>query len=282
MNTKISDTDFKYVSDLACRNSAIILNESKKYLVESRLEPLAKKMGYVTLAELVKALRDESQFGRLHAETIDALTTNETYFFRDFHPFDALKRTLIPELIEKNRATKTLSIWCAACSSGQEPYSIAMTIRENFPELAHWKVSITATDLSPTVLERAKEGRYNQIEVNRGLPANLLIKYFKKEGDEWAINSSLRDMIQFRELNLIKPWPVFPPFDFIFIRNVLIYFDVETKRSILKKLGACIRNHGYLFLGTSESVLNIDDSWDSTNIERTVVYKKKGMDFSKN
>ncbi|NEQ70993.1 MAG: protein-glutamate O-methyltransferase CheR [Symploca sp. SIO2D2] len=274
MNTNISDVDFSYVSDLACRNSAIILNDSKKYLVETRLEPLARRMGCQSLAELISALRAEVQFGQLHAEAIDALTTNETYFFRDFHPFDALKRSILPELIMKNSATRSLSIWCAACSTGQEPYSIAMTIREHFPELANWRISITATDLSPTVLEQAKAGRYNQIEVNRGLPANLLIKYFKKEEDDWVIDNRLRDIIQFREMNLIKPWPIFPPFDLIFMRNVLIYFDVETKRSILNKLSACIRKSGYLFLGSSESVLNIDDSWELHNIDKTVAYKQ--------
>ena len=274
MNTTISDQDFNYVSELASRNSAIVLTEGKKYLVETRLEPLARKVGLNSLSELIQALRIQSQFGELHAEAIDALTTNETYFFRDYHPFDALQKTIIPNLIEQKESTRSLSIWSAACSTGQEPYSLAMMLKENFPILDNWNVSILATDLSNTALNRAKEGRYNQIEVNRGLPANLLIKYFKMVDNDWVIDEQLRELIEFRPMNLIQPWPIFQPFDIILIRNVLIYFNVETKKAILNKLNSCIRPHGYLFLGASESVLNLDENWELANIDKTVAYRK--------
>ena len=274
MNTSISDQDFNYVSEFTSRNSAIVITEAKRYLVETRLEPLARKIGLDSLSDLIRALRAQSPFSDLHAEAIDALTTNETYFFRDFHPFEALQKTIIPNLIEQKRSTRSLSIWSAACSTGQEPYSLAMMLSEHFPILKNWKVSILATDLSSTALNRAKEGRYNQIEVNRGLPANLLIKYFKMVDKDWVIDDKLRDWIEFRPMNLIQPWRLYQLFDIVLIRNVLIYFDVETKKTILNKLNKCIRPGGYLFLGASESVTNLDNHWELGAINETIAYRK--------
>ncbi|MCH6256931.1 protein-glutamate O-methyltransferase CheR [Puniceicoccaceae bacterium K14] len=274
MNTNISETDFKFVCDFTSQNSAIVINDSKRYLVETRLEPVARNNGYETLSDFVQALRSQGKSGNLSEETIDALTTNETYFFRDFHPFNALKKFVIPELIERNKATKSLSIWSAACSSGQEAYSIAMMLRDSFPVLNDWKIKIMGTDLSPTVLEKARKGRYNQIEVNRGLPASMLVKYFQKDGLEWVIKDDLKANTEFRAMNLIEPWPIMQPFDIIMIRNVLIYFDVEVKRTILKKMASCLRNTGYLFLGTSESASSIEDSWNDITLDKTVAYTK--------
>lgn len=274
MNNEISDEDFQFVSEFACRNSAIVLGTEKRYLVEARLIPVAKKHGHAHLGELVTALRGQPQFGPIHSAVIDALTTNETYFFRDFHPFEALRQTILPSIIKKNRSTRSLSIWSAACSTGQEAYSIAMLLKERFPELSDWNISIQGTDLSSKVLEQAEAGRYNQIEVNRGLPAPLLLKYFTQERSDWIIDESIRKMVTFQPFNLIKPWPVFKPFDLILIRNVLIYFDLEIKKSILKRIGSYIRPNGYLMLGTAESVLNVDPRWKMETVGKTTAYRQ--------
>lgn len=269
----LSAPDFDFVSSLAFSQAAIILEPGKEYLVEARLTPLALREGFTDLGAFIGALRKDRSTGPLHAKAVDALTTNETYFFRDFHPFEALRRTLVPDLITKRADTRKLTIWCAACSTGQEPYSIAMLLREHFPQLAQWQVEIIATDLSPTVLQQAQAGRYNQIEVNRGLPASYLIKYFTQQNGAWVIKPEIRQMVQFKPLNLVQPWPILPPCDFVFIRNVMIYFNVETKRAILKKLRLCLRPHGSLFLGSSETTLNLDSHWAPVTEGTTVVYR---------
>lgn len=269
----VSASDFEFVVALAHGQAAIVLEKGKEYLVEARLTPLAAREGFDSLAAFVRALRGERLQGPLQLKAVDALTTNETYFFRDFHPFEALRRTLLPELITLREASRRLTIWCAACSTGQEPYTIAMIIREHFPQLASWQVEIIATDLSPTVLLQAEAGRYNQIEINRGLPAPYLVKYFTQEGGGWVIKPEIRRMVQFRPLNLIQPWPILPPCDVIFIRNVMIYFDIETKKTILRKLRACLRPSGSLFLGSSETTLNLDPHWGPVTQGPTVVYR---------
>jgi chemotaxis protein methyltransferase CheR len=265
--------DFDFICTLAYTQSAIVLERGKEYLVETRLTPLATREGYDSLGSLIAALRKDRTAGLLQAKAVDALTTNETYFFRDFHPFESLRRALLPELIARRAETRQLTIWCAACSTGQEPYSIAMLIREHFPQLASWQIEIIATDLSPTVLKQAEAGRYNQIEINRGLPASYLIKYFVQQDTSWVIKPEIRQMVKFRPLNLIQPWPILPLCDLIFIRNVMIYFDVETKRGILKKLRPCLRPQGSLFLGSSETTLNIDPGWVPVTEGSTVVYR---------
>jgi chemotaxis protein methyltransferase CheR len=229
--------------------------------------------GFASLSSFIAKMRSATAPGEIHAKAVDALTTNETYFFRDFHPFEALKNTVIGDLIAQRRIARKLTIWCAACSTGQEPYSIAMLIREHFPELGEWRVEIIATDYSPTVLARAAAGRYNQIEINRGLPASYLLKYFEKVGDCWEISESIRAMVQYRALNLIKPWPVMPACDLVFMRNVMIYFDVPTKRSILAKVRNCILPHGSLFIGNAETTINIDPQWVPTVLGRAMVYR---------
>lgn len=265
--------DFDFVSALAYNQAAIVLERGKEYLVESRLTPLAQREGFDSLASFIAAMRKDRAQGPLQSKALDALTTNETYFFRDFHPFEALRKSLVPELIAKRAEARRLTIWCAACSTGQEPYSIALLLREHFPQLASWQIEIIATDLSATVLQQAQSGRYNQIEVNRGLPASYLVKYFTQQDGGWVINPDIRQMVQFRALNLIQPWPILPPCDLVFIRNVMIYFDVETKKSILKKLRHCLRPHGSLFLGSSETTLNLDPHWVPVPQGSTVVYR---------
>ncbi len=271
----ISAPDFDFVSTLVYSHSAIVLERGKEYLVESRLGSLAEREGFKSLPALIEALRKDRSRGALHTKAVDAMTTNETYFFRDFHPFEALKKHILPALIEQRRGVRHLSIWSGACSTGQEPYTIAMIIREHFPELASWRIELVGTDISPTVLERAKAGVYSQTEINRGLPASFLVRYFEKKGDAWQIKPAIREMVDFRPMNLVAPWPILPPLDLVFLRNVMIYFDVETKKSILKKIRGCILPHASLFLGTAETTLNLDPAWNSRQYGNATVYEMR-------
>lgn len=276
----ISTADFEYVSRLAHSEAALVIEPGKEYLVECRLGPLAQREGFTSLAEFVKHLRAEVKINGLHHRAIDALTTNETLFFRDFHPFEALRRSILPAVLEQRASSRRLAIWSAACSTGQEPYSLAMLLLEHFPQLAGWTVSILATDLSPTVLQRAREGTYSQLEVNRGLPASYLVKYFTKREEKWGIKDEVKKMVEFRPMNLIQPWPVMPPFDLVLIRNVMIYFDVVTKQTILRKIRNCLLPHGYLFLGTAETTANLDPEYRPVSFGKAVVYSVASKDIS--
>jgi chemotaxis protein methyltransferase CheR len=269
----ISANDFDYVSQLARSQAAIVLEPGKEYLVENRLTGLAQREGFATLEAFIGKMRSDKVVNGLHHKTIDALTTNETSFFRDFNPFEALRKIILPKFIETRSAGRQLTIWSAACSTGQEPYSLAMLIRQHFPQLNDWRITILATDLSPTVLKAAGEGSYSQFEVNRGLPAAYLIKYFSKRDDRWWIKDEIKSMVQFKPMNLIQPWPMMPPCDLIFIRNVMIYFDVETKKSILKKIRTCLLPHGHLFLGTAETTMNLDNGYVSETIDKAAAYR---------
>lgn len=263
--------DFDFVSSIVRSDAAIVLEKGKEYLVEARLTPLAKESGYETLESLVAVLRSGSAPG-LRAKAVEALTTNETSFFRDIEPFEALKNTIIPDLIERRKAAKSLNIWCAASSTGQEPYSLAMLLRESFPILSTWKVSIVATDLSLEVLARARAGKFTQLEVNRGLPVAYLVKYFKKEGTDWIIREDIAKMVSFSQLNLIKPFTLVRDVDLVMIRNVLIYFDVATKREILGKIRKVLKPDGFMFLGAAETTLNIDDNFERRAVGRGSCY----------
>jgi chemotaxis protein methyltransferase CheR len=269
----ITKADFEYVAQLARSQAAIVLEPGKEYLVENRLGSLAQREGFSTLEAFIGKMRSEKIVNGLHHKTIDALTTNETLFFRDFNPFEALRKTILPKFIETRGANRQLTVWSAACSTGQEPYSLAMLIREKFPQLNDWRITILATDLSPTVLRAAGEGSYSQFEVNRGLPAAYLVKYFSKQNDRWVIKDEIKKMVQFKPLNLIEPWPMMPPFDLVFIRNVMIYFDVDTKKTILKKIRACMLPHSYLFLGTAETTLNLDPAFASETVDKAAAYR---------
>lgn len=272
MNT----TTFEYVRQLVLTRSAIVLEAGKEYLVESRLLPLAKVHGFSSIDEFVASMTGNS-FGTMHRQTVEAMTTNETSFFRDIHPFEALRKQIIPELIAAKSATRQLNIWCAAASTGQEPYSMAMLFREHFPELRNWKVTFLATDLSNGVLAKARSGRYGQLEVNRGLPAPMLVKYFTKDGTEWIVKDELRTMIDYRELNLIEPWPAMPTLDLVMIRNVLIYFDVPTKKKILSNIRQRLAPHGYLMLGGAETTMGLDDQFERVQIDRGIAYRQVGQ-----
>jgi chemotaxis protein methyltransferase CheR len=263
--------DFGYVQQLVRRHSAIMLDDGKEYLVESRLSTLAASAGYGSLEELIAALRHRP-VGDLHRKVIEAMTTNETTFFRDVHPFEALRVTIFPELIARNEARRQLSIWCAACSTGQEPYTIAMLVREHFPELLGWDLTILGTDLSGEVIDRARVGLYSGLEVGRGLPASYLGRFFHRQGAEWQIAEEVRGMVEFRELNLCDSWAGLPRMDLIFLRNVLIYFDVESKKEMLRKVRDVLHPHGHLFLGGAETTLNLDDAFERVSIGGAMCY----------
>lgn len=269
----LTDPDFHFIKDLIYEEAALYIEDDKKYLVQARMIPLIQENALVGIHELVERVRAGDR--ALRKDVVEAMTTNETSFFRDRHPFDTLRKEILPELIERRRATKRLSIWSAACSSGQEPYSIAMIIREHFPELLDWKVTILATDLSEQILDEAREGLYNQIAVNRGLPVSLLMKYFRREGTRWRIRDDLRDMITFRPHNLARPWPLTPPMDIVYLRNVLIYFDQETKQAILERTRRVLRSDGYLFLGGCETTLFSDRNWETLRFGRTIAYQER-------
>lgn len=266
---------FEYVRQLVLSRSAIVLEPGKEYLVESRLLPLAKVHGFADLDSFVEAMAANS-FNTMHRQAVEAMTTNETSFFRDHHPFEALRTHIIPELITRKAASKQLNIWCAAASTGQEPYSVAMLLREHFPVLTSWKLTFIATDLSTQVLAKARSGRYGQLEVNRGLPAPMLVKYFTKDGTEWVVKDELRNMIDYRELNLIENWPALPTFDLVMIRNVLIYFDVPTKKKILGNIRQRLAPHGYLMLGGAETTMGIDEQFERVQIDKGVAYRQAG------
>lgn len=268
----LNSADFEHIAKLVRDRSAIVLETGKEYLVESRLLPVARSEGCASLQELIMRLRSPSANG-LQRKVVEAMTTNETSFFRDLHPFEVLKKTLLPELIAKRGNERALNLWCAASSSGQEPYTIAMTLREHFPMLASWTCGFLATDLSSTMVERARSGRYSQLEVNRGMPAPLLVKYFQRHGVEWQIKEELRKMIEFRQMNLVETWTAMPEMDIIFMRNVLIYFDVAIKKAILAKVRRVLRPDGYLFLGAAETTLNLDDAFERMQFEKSGCYR---------
>ena len=268
----IAPANFEYIRGLARESAALVLEPGKEYLVETRLTPLAEQAGFTTLDAYINRLRGEKINGA-HHRAVEALTINETFFFRDFHPFEALRQRILPQLIERRAGSRKINIWSAAAATGQEAYSIAMLLREHFPQLAGWNVSILATDLSAAVLEQAKVGAFSQLEVNRGLPALYLVKYFTKVADRWMIREDVRKLVEFRSLNLVKPWPVLPMFDIVFIRNVLIYFDVTTKKTILRGLRQCFHPEGYLFLGTAETAINLELDWKPVAFGKTTVFR---------
>lgn len=267
--------DFDYVANMVREQSAIVLEAGKEYLVEARLMDLAHKEKLGTVDDLIRQLRSLPQNG-LHKKVVDAMTTNETSFFRDHHPFEALKKTILPELIARRSAKRHLSFWCGAASTGQESYSVLMLIAEHFPELLDWDITFIASDLCNGVVERARAGRFSQLEVNRGLPSNLLVKYFARHGAEWEISEDLRRRVDFRQVNIVKEWPALPPLDIVFLRNILIYFDLETRRTVLGRIRRLLRPDGCLILGGSESTLNVDDAYERVVIDKTMVYRVKG------
>lgn len=256
----ISAADYDFFAQFLKQRSGLQLTSDKQYLLESRLIPLLTKFDIPDFARLASLLRNGGAITIAEA-VVEAMTTNESLFFRDKTPFEDLARTLLPSLCAARLRTHTLRIWCAACSNGQEPYSIAMLLSER-PELTGGRrVEIIGTDISTDVLERARAGRYNQFEVQRGLSVQLLLKYFTKSGDWWEVVPKLRSMIEFRKFNLLDPYLGFGTFDIIMCRNVLIYFDVPTKADILLRMSRALAVDGYLQLGGAETVLGISDAF---------------------
>ena len=239
-------------------NSGLVLTPDKTYLVNSRLLPVAERHACKSVDELVAKL-NASPTTQLKQDIIEAMTTNETSFFRDITPFERFKEFVLPELIERRKARKTLRILCAAASTGQEPYSLAMTIAEMGPRLADWRIEIIGIDLDTKVIKKAEEAVYSQFEVQRGLPVQMLVKYFERDDQSWKLKTQIRDRVKFRRANLLEPLADLGRFDIIFCRNVLIYFDIATKREVLERLAAQITDDGYLFLGGAETVLDISD-----------------------
>ncbi len=270
MNT----SDFDFLAQLLKDRSGLVVTEAKTYLLETRLRPLAKQEGLDGLDALVAKLRRPGQHS-LTELVVDAMTTNESFFFRDDKPFDHLRDKALPALHEARRDRRRLRIWCAAASTGQEPYSIAMLLREAGLTFAGWDIEIVATDISREALGRAEEGVYSQFEVQRGLPVQFLVKYFEREDTKWRVKPELRNMVRFRHLNLLDPFAGLGAFDVVFCRNVLIYFDAETKAQVLDRMARAVAGDGYLYLGGAETAFGITDSFHSLP-EHRGVYRPTG------
>ena len=263
---------FAYVRAHLKEIAGIVLDPAKDYLVKNRLGSLAGELGYEDLEALLAALLKEPKSGPLHHRAIDALTINETSFFRDHHPFELLKDRVLPRLIEANAASKSLRIWSAASSTGQEIYSLAMLLDEKFPQLRNWNVRLLATDISDRVLRQAKEGVYTDFEVRRGLRPETKERYFLPQGDQWQLKKEIRDRVTFQRMNLNEDWQLRERFDIILMRNVLIYFDIQQKKAILKKAKEHLDKRGCLILGASETTYYIDDDWVGENVNSSSIY----------
>ncbi|WP_315725044.1 MULTISPECIES: protein-glutamate O-methyltransferase CheR [unclassified Bradyrhizobium] len=262
--------DYEFLRKLLKDRSGLDLSADKQYLVESRLLPLARRANLPGIPELVQKMKSGAE--QLTTQVVEAMTTNETFFFRDKIPFDHLREGILPALIQSRASRRSLRIWSAACSTGQEPYSIAMCLREHGAALAGWRIEIIATDLSQEVLEKSKAGLYSQFEVQRGLPIQLLVKYFTQLGELWQLSADIRGMVQHRQLNLLQDFSHLGKFDVIFCRNVLIYFDQETKASIFERMAKVMEPDGTLLLGAAESVVGITDAF-KPNQERRGLYQ---------
>jgi chemotaxis protein methyltransferase CheR len=267
----LTATGFDWVRQLVHRESAIVLQPGKEYLVEARLLPIARSLGLAGAGELVDQVRARPDLASTK-RIVEALTTNETSWFRDADPFSGLTTTVLPALRSARGPAEQLRIWSAACSSGQEAYTIAMVLTDVFPDLAP-RVAITATDLSEEMVARTRAGRYSQLEVNRGLPAPLLVRHFTRAGNEWEVSPALRRMVTARTCNLAAPLPPLGPFDVVYLRNVLIYFDLPTKRAILGRVRQLLRPDGWLFLGAAETTLGVDDAWERVVVGRSSAYR---------
>ena len=265
--------DYDFLRKLLHERSGLDLASDKQYLIESRLVPLARKAGLPGIPELVVKLKSGAE--ALTADVVEAMTTNETFFFRDKVPFDHLKQTILPEVLAARASRRSLRIWCAASSTGQEPYSIAMCLKEISAQIAGWRVEILATDLSPSVLEKSKAGIFSQFEVQRGLPIQMLVKHFTQTGELWQLNADIRGMVQHRQLNLLQDFTHLGMFDVIFCRNVLIYFDQETKANIFGRLARMVEPDGYLLLGAAETVVGLTDAFKPYP-ERRGLYRPSG------
>jgi chemotaxis protein methyltransferase CheR len=270
----VTPPDYEYLRKLLKDSSGLDLSADKQYLIESRLLPLARKCGLSGISELVQKMKSGS--AGIIVQVVEAMTTNETFFFRDKVPFDHFRDSIVPEILKARAGRKNIRIWCAAGSTGQEPYSLAMCLKEMNSALAGWRIEILATDLSQEVLEKSKAGIYSQFEVQRGLPIQMLVKYFKQIGEFWQVNAEIRAMVQHRQLNLLHDFSQLGTFDVIFCRNVLIYFDQDTKINIFNRLARTIEPDGFLALGAAETVVGLTDVF-KPHPERRGLYRPTGM-----
>ncbi len=251
--------DFDYLRQLLRQRSGLVLSAEKQYLAESRLLPVARKHGLAGLTDLVAKLKTAN--GALGVEVVEAMTTNESFFFRDKVPFEHFGAVIMPSLMAARAREKRIRIWCTAAATGQEPYSLAMSLKGLGPALAGWRVEIIATDISNEVLEKAKAGIYSQFEVQRGLPIQQLVKFFSQVGEAWQIAPEIRAMVQFRALNLLNDFSNLGMFDLVFCRNVLIYFDQDTKTAVLNRIARQMPADGFLILGAAETVVGLTDAF---------------------
>ena len=252
--------DFEIYKSMLYERSGLVITPDKSYLLDSRLTPIAKKWGYPSLDSMtvqLRAIPDEAMI----KDIVEAMTTNETSFFRDSKPFQIFQDTVLPHMLEARKSRRTLRIWCAACSSGQEPYSLAMILKDKEQELRGWRFEIMATDISDDILNTAKKASYSQFEVQRGLPIQFLMKYFTQDGEVWKLKDEIRNMVKFSSFNLLGNMSSLGVFDVIFCRNVLIYFDEKTKGQVLEKMERQMESDGFLFLGGAETVLGITNKF---------------------
>jgi chemotaxis protein methyltransferase CheR len=256
----VTPLDYDFFRKLLKDRSGLVLSPDKQYLVESRLLPVARRSGLAGLSELAQKLKGPNAEPHI-VEVVEAMTTNESFFFRDKIPFDHFRDTIVPALMAARVMQRRIRIWCSASSSGQEPYSLAMLLKEMAQALVGWRIDIVATDISNEVLEKAKSGIYSQFEVQRGLPIQMLVKYFTQVGETWQIAPDIRAMVSFRPLNLLHDFAHLGMFDLVFCRNVLIYFDQPTKVSVLDRLARITERDGYLVLGAAETVVGLTDSF---------------------
>ena len=261
--------EFDFLCKMLRDRSGLVLTRDKAYLLESRLLPVARKCSLKSVDELVAAVRARPS-GDLARDVVEAMTTNESFFFRDIKPFDQFKSFVLPALMKSRAARRQIRIWSAACSSGQEPYTLAMLLAEEHAKLAGWTIDILATDLSTEILDKAQAGLYSQFEVQRGLPIQYLVKYFKQQGDRWQIDPGIRSRVRYRVFNLLDDPASLGSFDVIFCRNVLIYFDQPTKTTVLERLSRVVAPDGFLYLGGAETVLGISDKFHASAENRGI------------
>ena len=267
--TPIQGEDYQYLQEWVYRESGIVLEMDKHYLLDARLMPIVRNRGLGTIADLCGLLRGV-QAADVRQQVVDAMTTNETLFFRELAQYEALRTVILPRLIQERASTRRLSFWSAAASSGQEAYSVAMMLLE--AGLKDWNIQILGTDLNQSVLERARQGRYIQIEVNRGLPVSYLLKYFHRAGLDWQIKDEVRRMVHWQQFDLRESMRTKGPFDVILCRNVLIYFDTPTKRRVLAELQAALFRGGHLLLGGTETTLSLDCTLERVEVGKATLY----------
>jgi chemotaxis protein methyltransferase CheR len=268
----LSNASFEFVRTLLRERSGHYLEADKVYLVETRLLPLTRRYGCASVEELVSRLRGRRN-EKLLTELVEAMAINETFFFRDTRSFEILRQTILPELMRRRADVRCLNIWSAACSSGQEAYSVALLLRHYFPGLPGWSIRLLGSDLSAVALERARQGRYSELEVSRGLPDEILEVYFQRQGDGWQIADDIRRMVEFLPINLNGVWPEFAPLDLVLLRNVLIYFDLPTKQQILNRVHRVLHPDGYLMLGGAETTHNLHVDFVPISFEQVSFFR---------